>query len=349
MARVTFEITNPQPGNDYRVYAGVARTSTTDPNPLMEMTQNRVDGLKDDGTAPETPEEQTAAATLPNGVVKDTSDLIVWRKLYVERDSMSAPPAAEINPANPKKLTLDEYQRVKGELQDPFPKLDRDRLVDASLDWLTTAMKQDNPNATPSANIAVEALPDALNKRKTAEWRRHIEHYKPRLEGQTLAQFMANPVKHWDDVDGEVLGNAVRDVPSQDDYWVMQVVTIYRGPLWRPQPQEWLSWVEPVKGAPIYIATEEIARNYERRQEPNKVKPELYTQRIILHETLHRFGMQHVNQALYPQNPGNEGVMDNFRNPQGDMNLFGTDAENSLTDRQVEWLRQTRNPGTEGI
>jgi len=147
----------------------------------------------------------------------------------------------------------------------------------------------------------------------------------------------------------------VRDVPSQDAFWVEQVVTIYLGPsiAGRLDPRSVvLSWAEPEQDGPVYIARQELQDSYDRSKKndpPNlntlRVPFATYLSRVILHESLHRFGMTHENASNDPHNPGVQGLMQVGSDP--DTLLYGTAAAVALTTDQIGWLQEVKDPGKE--
>ncbi|MGI8980813.1 MAG: dockerin type I domain-containing protein [Pirellulaceae bacterium] len=141
--------------------------------------------------------------------------------------------------------------------------------------------------------------------------------------------------------------NTVRDVPSRDNYWVIQVFAAYDGGVGEDLDTvgeaEYLAWTDHANPGddelrvPVVLYLETLRdylanSNHIAPPREELQSPQVYIGRIVLHEVVHRFGMPHGI-----GNAWDVGVLKVS-------NLFKSDAENALVPIQIHMIRTWRRP-----
>lgn len=290
VAVVTLAVSK-QPGNNYKAYAIVHQHGT---QRTFESSQALADGRR------KTP--------VPRGVGV-TPELIVWRKLHLERDSMESPPATE---------------DFTG--QDAAPSVKDGRLIDVDADRM-------KPEYAKAFILVDETELNAKwNPRRAAKW---YHHYDVNI--------------------GRKPGNDIRDVRSEDDFWVIQVVTAYdaselydnddrdAGPAILGEglpgeviPDNTVPGGFSIFDGPVFIYSETVR---DVAGAPGNVPVEQLRWRTVFHETLHRFNMDHARPVDIVNNPGDQGPMwREFIFHRSD------DRFMQLTDGQLDRVRSVARP-----
>ncbi len=143
---------------------------------------------------------------------------------------------------------------------------------------------------------------------------------------------------------------SLRDVPSLNRFWVVNVVSSYEGPVANdnddPQPEAHIVLgftALPVgSDGPCHIFYETIRdlRAYLAAQgQPVPVPEATLVLRTVLHESGHRFNMVHSIPPDPVNNPGDQGPLRTVPN-----NVFGTDADNQFTPAQLDVIRSVSRP-----
>jgi hypothetical protein len=147
------------------------------------------------------------------------------------------------------------------------------------------------------------------------------------------------------------VGEAVRDVRSLDRFWIVQIVGAYEGPrtatftdfdppignLGLPESKLVMYGVTPLQGQDgpslVFLETIRDRRAYRGPHvEHVTITEDLLTERIVFHESLHRFNIVHGTPL------GDEGPLSITHN------LFGTDEQNKLTPAQLNVVRLADRP-----
>ena len=227
--------------------------------------------------------------------------LTVWRTLWMELDDMVAPDPDVHGPFDGAGVGNDDVY-----LDPPLPPI-----------GLTQSSLQ-------AALIEVRPLPAEYNvEDATPENDTGTLPYRRNLEMLGAANFL----------------NQVRDVDSEQYFWVVHVVGAYEGPDeldYDPNTELFLLGYTFLKmtDGPIAVYFEtirDVAANYPG----GTVDEQVIRERIVLHEVLHRFLGPHGA-------PGaDEGVM----NVEPTL-LTGTALENQLTPRQIRLMHEQSYPGT---
>gem|GEM_PF-5763416 len=133
-------------------------------------------------------------------------------------------------------------------------------------------------------------------------------------------------------------GNAVRDVPSVERFWVIHIVGAYEGEVtedFDPDVLPATYGYAPGDDGPCLIYLETIR---DRQVFPGPNPPALaitqaeFIERTVLHESAHRFNMLHGTP------PGDEGPLSVANN------LSGNAASNQFTDAQLNVIRNVPRP-----
>jgi hypothetical protein len=139
-----------------------------------------------------------------------------------------------------------------------------------------------------------------------------------------------------EDAEEAPVGNLSRDVFSQVDYWVVQIVGSYEGPVLNDRDPDTepatlrLGNAPPVTDGPCHIYQETIREASAKFA--GAVDETTLRTRITLHESLHRFNLYHGD--LY----GDEGPLFPA------INLYGTDDDQAITLGQLGVIRSVDRP-----
>jgi hypothetical protein len=181
-------------------------------------------------------------------------------------------------------------------------------------------------NYQPAYIKVVDEL-DALNKRKQTRFVHNLEDIEFNQEFSTVK---------------------VRDVMSETQFWVVQIVGAYEGPLdadadpvtepgmlgFTPPP--FRPWEWPNGPCFIFLETmRDLSANT-----PRAVDKETLERRSVVHESAHRFNMYHFlpEGVTGPYNVNNEGIFDK------DIMLKGSDEQNKFTNTQLHIIRGVDHP-----
>jgi fibronectin type 3 domain-containing protein len=300
IARAMFEIPSMQPGNNFRLFA-----TTQSEQRIHEITQEMAD------------HSQPMPADIAEAKMgQKSADLVVWRRLHVERDSMADP-----GPNEPFNANNDDKR----------PDVQLGRLVDVPLD---NVRKYFLP-AYVDVEVGDAEFNTTWNKHRVVPWDHNVEVGE---EGGGT--------------EGTV-PDGVRDVPSKPDFWVIHLVTAYEGPVLGDNDTDndnggidaalLGAAVAVGDDGPTWTFTETIRDRAEtplpgaRRTVPKGV---LQT-RNIEHEFLHRFGLLHLAPTEPAEkrksNPGDQRVL-------GEDALYGTDVQNQLNPKQLNAVRGADRP-----
>ncbi len=136
------------------------------------------------------------------------------------------------------------------------------------------------------------------------------------------------------------VGNSVRDVHSENDYWVEQVVTAYRGQTLGIGGVIALDGIHTLGDGPIFVFTETQREEVEGIPGEKQIGYGTIIQRDVLHEMLHGFGLSHSLHHPDPlHNPGDQGVMN------ADTEKTGPDSNNYLNPAQIDIIQGVADPG----
>jgi hypothetical protein len=146
---------------------------------------------------------------------------------------------------------------------------------------------------------------------------------------------------------------ALRDVPSLNRFWVVNLVGSYEGPAAADNDPNGesavLGFTTPPGGsdgpAHIYYETIRDVRAYLAvlaagdPTQPMPADEDTLVRRTVLHESGHRFNMVHSSPPDPVNNPGDQGPLRTLPN-----NVFGTDADNQFTPAQLNVIRLVDRP-----
>jgi hypothetical protein len=265
---------------------------------LDDFPRDKVYAKQDDGTRAGVYFKANDQA-VPDGTARTVKSemLTAWRHLHVERDHMKEPVAGD------------------GPFFGAGVNPNGDGVGDDDVD-------PDGPIPDPSIALMVTNYRPAY-----IEVANDLVH----LNTRTWSWFVHN----LDDDDAEGQSNASRDVPSQDTFWVVQIVGAYEGPEsadFDPNTEDFEAGFSPIgAGCLIYM---EVIRDLAANVPGDHADQPTLEKRIVFHESLHKFDLTHT----IPPGVGDEGPLDPA------LNVVGTDAENQITVAQLAVVRGVTNP-----
>jgi hypothetical protein len=238
----------------------------------------------------------------PRGM-RFTKPLLVWRYLHIEQDSMAKWPANEVFTP-----------------ESPAPELDPSgaRLKDLDVSVLTSHFRR----AYIEARLDVIQL--GLNPRRATAWHRLLRNV---------------PVPGDPTMDD--LAQSVRDVVAEDNFWVFQTLTGYTGKVTGVIGNQLVT--KDVQGAqrdPLSAAWYfvEYARQSWQNAPQGKVDIDTSFQRLVYHEAVHAFEINHPPAGHDGAHPGEQGIMDEMKQ------FMGTDKSIELTPRQLDIMLNVVRP-----
>ena len=231
------------------------------------------------------------------GEALHTATLTIWRTLWMELDDMEAPDADPPDGPFGYGDGADDVQVDPG--QPPIG------LAETSL---------------VAACLRVQQLPAAYDLIDNADFVHNM-----------TAQISGN------------VSTAVRNVYSDVDFWVIHTIGAYEEAAsndWDPngEASSWLGWAYQCGADKSnFIFYETIRDRQINDTDPTRdpVDQETLTQRVVLHEALHRFLGEHGGD---PATGVSEGIM------LYDVALYGTAEQNELTPRQLRVIQQQNRP-----